>query len=322
MENAHYEQNDITLIVSIDFGGSKEVLEPAPNFTWTHGDKKVRTFSENQGLKKHLIQCGDYSLEYGAAIIFEDDIMPSPYFYDYVQQALDYYKDDQRIIAIGLYSQRWNGYANRLFEPLNKGSDAYVSQVVCSWGECIIGERWKGFKDWLKEHDEKLEYSYEVPHPAFYWKHSWCKYLMYYITSHDKYFVIPYLSLATNFNNAGTHMMEDSSVFHQPMVFGKRRYQFDRFENMTKYDAFSENLDLKYELQEKYNQKVCIDYFGTRRNHNSYDLCLSSVLLPYEVRETFGLEMRPYELNYWYQVPGEDLYLYDLHKPVKSHRNY
>ncbi|GFI34871.1 hypothetical protein IMSAGC014_01374 [Bacteroidaceae bacterium] len=75
-------------------------------------------------------------------------------------------------------------------------------------------------------------------------------------------------------------------------------------------------------MEKKYQKKVCIDYYGTRRNHDTYDLCLSSVLLPYKVVESYGLQMYPYELNYLYNIQGEDLYIYDLKNHAKQKRDW
>ena len=59
VEAARYDDDDITLIISIDHGGGNEIVRFAERFNWSHGNKIVRTFSENQGLKKHIIQCGE-----------------------------------------------------------------------------------------------------------------------------------------------------------------------------------------------------------------------------------------------------------------------
>ncbi len=322
LENSFYDEFSVTLIISLDFGGDQEILELANNAKWSHGEKIVRTFEQNQGLKKHLIQCGDLSMKYGAVIIFEDDIFPSPFYYQYVMQVLPFYEHDERVIALSLYSQHWNIYANRVFEPIQNGLDVYASQVVCSWGECLIGNQWKKFKAWFEQNEIHLKFNPESPSAVYSWDKSWCKYLIYYIISHDKYFITPHFSLATNFNDAGTHMIENTCVFQQPLLTGRRKFILGQFDELVHYDAFSENIDLKHKLEERYHRKVCIDYFGTRDNRNEYDLCLSSVLLPYTVIATYGLELKPYELNVLYNIQGNDIFLYDLHSPQKSRRNW
>lgn len=324
LESAYYEE-EVSLVISIDYGGDNRVTELARGFVWTHGEKMVKTFCENLGLRKHIIQCADLSMEYGAAIIFEDDIIPSPYFYSYVKQAVNYYQDEDRIFAISLYSQIWNGYSNRGFIPLKNEYDAFISQIECSWGECFIGKRWKEFKEWYKEKEDNLVYSYDVPHVVYDWKDSRCKYLLYYIVEREKYYLTPYHSLSTNFHSVGTHISVASSSYQVPLLYGDKEYDFPSFEKAVKYDAFFESIDLKNRLEKEYpNAKICVDYYGLHRDYHSYDLCFSSNNLPYKIVGSYGLELRPPELNYYYDVKGDDLFLYNIseaqkHKQQRRH---
>ena len=324
LENAYYEE-DVLLVISIDYGGDYKVTELANKFQWTHGKKIVKTYKENLGLRKHILQCGDLSMEYGAAIIFEDDIVPSPYFYSYVKQAVNYYRNDERIFAISLYSQIWNGYSNRVFTPLKNEYDAFISQIECSWGECFIGDRWSDFRKWYKEKENNLTYSYDVPHAVFDWKDSRCKYLLYYIVEKNKYYLTPYDSLSTNFHNVGTHISIASASYQVPLLYGDKKFNFPQFEQALKYDAFFESIDLKNRIEGDYPEaRICVDYYGLHRDYDSYDLCFSTANLPYKIVKSYGLELRPPELNYYYNIKGEDLILYDTskeenHKKQRKH---
>ncbi|MDE6566760.1 MAG: glycosyltransferase family 2 protein [Lachnospiraceae bacterium] len=320
LENAYYE-DEVLLVISIDYGGDDKVTELAREFVWTHGEKLVKTYSGNLGLRKHIIQCADLSMEYGAAIIFEDDIIPSPYFYKYVKQAVNFYKDDERVFAVSLYSQVWNGYSNRVFVPLKNEYDAFISQIECSWGECFIGERWKEFKEWYRQKEENLPYDYNVPHAVYEWENSRSKYLLYYIVEKGKYYLTPYDSLSTNFHSVGVHVSRASSSFQVPLFYGDKEFNFPQFENALKYDAFFESVDLKSRLEKEHpGCKICIDYYGLHRDYASYDLCFSSADLPYRIVKSYGLELRPPELNYYYDVKGEDLFLYDISVSEKHKR--
>lgn len=311
LEAAHYPDDDITLIISLDFGGGNEIRKMAEDFQWSHGNKIVRTFEENQGLIKHISQCGDYSMEYGAAIVLEDDILPAPYFYEYVVSALEYYKNYEEIFAIALYSQQWNGFANRAFNPIRREADIYLSQVVCSWGQCFIGERWKEFRKWFSE-NQNVDCLNIAPKAVSTWEKSLGKYLIYYIIKNNKYYVTPYESLSTNCHRAGTHISIGTSTFQVPLLQGNRKFVFTEPDNLVKYDTFFESLDLKRDIESKYSKKVCVDYYGLHSNYAEFDLCFSSEILPYKVIESYGLEMRPPELNYYYNISGEDLFLYDI----------
>jgi len=90
-------QKDIPLIISIDKATNEdEVVKVAKEFKWNFGKKEIRTFKERQGLRKHVIQCGDLSIKYGAAIILEDDLFVSPNYYNYIVNALDFYENSRK----------------------------------------------------------------------------------------------------------------------------------------------------------------------------------------------------------------------------------
>ena len=321
LNEAKYEFDDIPLIISVDYGETKEnknVLEIARSFIWNHGYKIVRTFKQTQGLKEHFLQCGDYSIDYGAAIMLEDDVLPAPYFYSYVVQALQYYKDENRVLAISLYSQYWNGYANRPFIPINQGKDVYFSQIECSWGECYIGERWKEFKVWYKRNVNNLLQRTDIPSQILNWENSYSKYIINFFIDSGKYYITPYVSLSTNFGDVGVHFKKNETLYQVPMMQGDKKYIFSDFEESVKYDVFFENINLKHELEKKYKCNVCLDFYGLRVSYEGYDYCISAQNLPYAIMKTYGLQMRPWEENIYRQVEGEGIYMYDLKKRRNS----
>ncbi len=320
LERAVYPE-DVTLIISLDYSGDDEIVHMANSFNWPYGKKIVRTFDENQGLKKHVLSCADYSHDYGAAIILEDDIVVSPYFYSYAQKAWEYYEKDKNVVSIALYSQKWNGFANRRFEPINRGYDVYASQKNASWGQCIIGERWKEFREWLSNHDGELAKDNRVPQSILTWKKSWCKYFNYYIDTHNKFVITPYISLTTNFNDVGTHMIGNNS-FQQSLLMGEKEWNFGEVNSLPKYDDFGDSMELADLLKKKYRKSVCVDFYGIRSNREEYDLCLSSAILPYEIYDSYGLEMKPYELNIIYDVTGDGIYIYDMKRKLAKAKNW
>ena len=99
LNQAYYpEHTTIKLIISIDKSDTnKEVLAIAENFEWKFGEKTVNYQKENLGLRKHIIQCGNYSLKYESVIILEDDLFVSPNFYLYAQKALGFSNDKKYI---------------------------------------------------------------------------------------------------------------------------------------------------------------------------------------------------------------------------------
>lgn len=322
LERTEYPVEDITLIISIDNSGQTDVVELAEGFCWSHGEKIVRTFKEKQGLKNHILQCGDYALEYGAVIMLEDDILPSPFFYRYAIEAIAKYKDDDNVAEIGLYSLRWNLHANRGFEPLYNGFDAYFSKVVCTWGQCFTKNMWKDFREWYSKNSEVNLSNDDVPKVIWTWKKSWARYLYFYMIENDKYCVTPYQSQTTNFHEIGEHAGVSVSGFQSVLNWGERRYRFPSINEAVKYNAFQDNEQLTSDLQMQYGKKILIDFYGLHNTYDKYQLCLSSALLPFEAVQKWGLEMKPYELNIYYDIEGNDIILYDLEKSKKVRRDW
>ena len=74
---------------------------------WKSNFKKVTVIEaeENKGLAKSIIGGVTKILEeYGNVIVVEDDLVLSPYFLQYMNGALDYYKEDQKIWSVSGYS--------------------------------------------------------------------------------------------------------------------------------------------------------------------------------------------------------------------------
>ena len=105
LENVDYDgRTDINLIFSIDNSGTNVVENFAKKYNWPYGPKTIRTFNERQGLKKHILQCGDYTEQYDIVVALEDDIYVSDSMYLYAYQAAEFYEDEDNVAGISLYS--------------------------------------------------------------------------------------------------------------------------------------------------------------------------------------------------------------------------
>ena len=324
VENANYDYSDVTLVISLDKSDvQKEVLRFAEDFSWSHGEKVVRTFETRQGLRQHVLQCGDLTEQYGAVIILEDDILVSPEFYHYTVEALNFYKDNATIAGIALYSHKYNGYAARQFEPLPNGYDTYMGQFGVSWGQCWTKSQWQAFREWLSGRENTpLEPCNEIPLAVPAWsKQSWEKFFIYYIVESDKYYVIPYEALATCFSDIGQHVKYVDMSSQVPLLQGRREYRFARFADAEKYDIFFENITLKEMFPKEISEDICIDLYGTRAGRHSERYLLTTKKMPYKQMATYGMFMRPRELNIRYHIEGDGITLYDTSVPQKKGKN-
>jgi len=66
---------------------------------------KIKERDKNYGLAKSIISgVTEIVNNYGKIIVLEDDLITSPYFLKYMNDALDFYKDNQAVISISGYA--------------------------------------------------------------------------------------------------------------------------------------------------------------------------------------------------------------------------
>ena len=318
IKSAEYTFNDICLIIRIVCSSIYEKLvEIVDSFDWTHGKKIIRIFDERQGLRKHVLQCGDLSEKYGAAIILEDDLIVSKSFYLFAYKAINHYYDDEKICGVALYSHSWNGYDNYQFLPVKNQFDAYLGQFSITWGECWSDKQWKKFKEWYTLHCDKLpQVNDKMPERISKWSQkSWGKYFASYIVEKDLYYLIPYNSMTTNFSDVGEHNAFISSA-HQVNLFSgvKSDYYLPSIDQAIKYDSFFERIfDNDYLIANICSKNICVDLNNAKKNtfNNRYLLTGIKINNAKEIA-SFGMKMHPVDQNISCRVEGNDFHLYDV----------
>jgi hypothetical protein len=151
IQQAHFSNNSVPLIISIDKSGSDDVFEVARNFQWKHGVKKIIQHPQNLGLKEHILSCGDLTETYDEIILLEDDLFVSPYFYEYATKALGFYSNEEKIGGISLYSYDMAENGFYPFYPVNDNSDVYFVQIAASWGQAWNKKQWGDFRRWFEK---------------------------------------------------------------------------------------------------------------------------------------------------------------------------
>ena len=311
---AEYPVEDVPLIISIDASGDPELYEYIRQFKWTFGDKYVNIETKRLGLRKHILQCGDLTRFFKAIVLLEDDIFVSPYFYSYVQQTLDKYGDDDRVGQISLYKDESCGFAGLPFQNIQDGSDVFLIQSVNSWGECWTEGMWNAFRQWYNVHADDSLVNVDMPGCIMKWTRSWSKYYHAYLIETGRYVLYPNVSMTTNFSDAGEHGGNNNSLVQSNLAQGTWIYRLPDFEKLTRYDIYCNNLDSCKWLGIS-EDDLTLDYYGINDNKKGRRYILSSRILPFAVIKTFGLMMRPIELNVKYAIKGSGLYLYDAEAP-------
>ena len=106
---------------------------------------------QNKGLAKSIIGGVTRILEkYGKVIVVEDDLILSPYFLQYMNGALDYYKDAEEVWSI-------SGYSFPMRSLQRYPHDVFYSYRGCSWGWATWLDRWVK-TDWeVKDYPKLME---------------------------------------------------------------------------------------------------------------------------------------------------------------------
>lgn len=323
LQNAEYGNDTITLIISIDYSGSEAVSDAAKAFEWQHGKKEIRTFSERQGLRKHILSCADFLDEYDALFIFEDDVIVSPAFYHFGKACAEKYKDDNYIAGISLYALQWNPNANLPFAPLKTEYDTYFVQYAQSWGQVWLKKSLKEFEKWYQDNLDffEKEERQNIPSNLYRWgENSWLKYHIAYCIVENKFFVYPYASYASVFTEAGTHSNIQLTRFQSEMIWScyRDKYEWAEWNNgAVRYDAFFENMELRDNFKDL-RTSIKVDLYGRKQIEDGDCYMLSTQILPYKVMQQYALQLRPMELNVYMDVKGRGIYLYDLKEKARS----
>lgn len=313
LEKVDYNnRDDIHLIFSIDNSGKQDVENFAKEYNWPHGQKHIRTFKERQGLKKHILSCGDFTEEYDIVALLEDDLFVSDSFYNYAYNAADYYFDDDRVAGISLYGfqKNWLNWVLR-FEPQKTEYDTYFMRIAQSWGQVWTKKKWQGFKDWF-ENNKEFTKSDRIPQYLNTWpESSWLKYHDRYCIENDKYFVYPYISISTNFSDSGEHSTQTSTDHQVELMCGKKSYRFPDFaENAVVYDEYMDRMKIGKHLAIP-DDLLCVDFWGTKPTSSYKKYLLSLEAKEYLVEKEFALALRPIELSVILGIKGRGIFLYN-----------
>jgi hypothetical protein len=204
------------------------------------GFKSVKIFESplNRGLA-HSIITGVTQVvkEYGKVIVLEDDLYTTPNFLDYMNQALDFYEQSQKVISIC-------GYGLKIKSPQNYKYQFYLYGRSSSWGWGTWKNEWLSIdwdvKDWHEFKTDKTavkQFNYNGSDMFKMLKstlegkgNSWAIRFGYAQFKQNKYSLMPFESFIENqgFGKEGTNTKFKFSRFKTKMDNGKNRnFKFD-----------------------------------------------------------------------------------------------
>lgn len=316
LQGDYHSCSNVPLVICIDSSGNEILYSYVNEFQWPFGDKYVIIQEKRLGLKEHIFKCAGLTKYFKGIILLEDDLFVARNFYNYANQAIDYYYDEPKVASISLYNEEMNGFCWLPFDRLHGDSDAYAVKAVFSWGECWTERMWNDFLEWNSKTDIQWE-SVDMPPQISTWTKAWSKYFHAYMAENDLYSIVPYVSLTTNFSDAGEHGESNNTIVQVNLQYGHKDYEFKPFSELVRYDAFSNNILVAEHLQMT-EKELLLDLYGTRENNLNKRFWITTRCLPYKVVKSFGLFLRPQELNVLYDIPGNGIFLYDTTVAAKK----
>lgn len=315
LNEADYCDDKVDLVISIDKGERQaEIIKVAEELNWEYGKKHIRAFSERQGLRSHILQCGALAKKYDAVVVLEDDLIVSKGFYSYCKQMIEFYDSNYKIAGISLYKHRINHGVNRPFDVAEGVADVFFMQVAQSWGQCWTSRMWEEFERWYDQNDGEIIPDATYPEYMARWERSWLKYNTKYLVETGKYFVYPYKSLTTNHTDAGEHSIVSCNDCQVPMLEETMEYRCCSFEDGVKYDVFFERVGIEDKVFPELNGVKLLDLMGLRKSFGDADFLFSVQSLPYCVIKEIRLCYRPLEFNLLKPLDGKGIFVYDLRK--------
>ena len=127
---------------------------------------KVIERKQNAGLANSVI-AGVTQLinDYGQVIVFEDDLVTSPHTLTYFNDALNRYRNKEKVMHIGAYMY-----------PLKSGDlpQTFFYRAATSWGWATWERAWKNFEPnidtLMRQFDKKKIAAFSIEHKMNFWK--------------------------------------------------------------------------------------------------------------------------------------------------------
>lgn len=155
-------KESIIFIFSDGYKGEKDKYEVEKVREYIHSLRDGEWFKKlviiespkNKGLPKSIISGVTKVInKYGKVIVLEDDLVISNYFLKFMNQALDYYKDNKKIWSI-------SGFTRDIPYLHTIDYDIYFSKRAQSWGWATWGDRWNKV-DWKVKEYRKFKIDFK-----------------------------------------------------------------------------------------------------------------------------------------------------------------
>jgi len=127
---------------------------------------KILASETNLGLAESIVRgVTQLTQEYGKVIVFEDDLLSSPYTLQYFNEALDRYEHEEQVMHVGAYMY-----------DLKDSSlpETFFYRAATSWGWATWGRAWKYFEPnidtLISQFDQERIHQFSIEGSMNFWK--------------------------------------------------------------------------------------------------------------------------------------------------------
>lgn len=319
--NADYTNYKVDLIFSIDYSGKNDVFDVADKCVWSYGNKRIIRKTENIGLRNNIISCGDFTSEYNAIILLEDDLIVAKDFYLYARNAVSFYNENENIAGISLYKYEYSEFGLHRIYIKETGFDTYFVQWPSSRGQVWTHKQWAEFRKWYDGNSNEVCLNKaNIPNMAKEWTKSWKKYYAAYLVETNKYFVYPYVSYSNVLPTIGEHYVDNINVDAVSLYQGHHdSYKFMPLDNGLFYDAFFEYKDICIKLPNGNSVYADMNLYSSKdKNNFIHDYVVTSLNLPnVSPLKSWSGDCIPFELNIENNCKGDFFKLYNVNDYIK-----
>jgi hypothetical protein len=165
LDAAQYDGNEVHADIWIDAPRTEDeaklherVVDIAQSWEWKHGAVKIHKRSEWVGLRRQWLDCYQPIHDNDTALILEDDMEVSTFFWQWLQQARAFAAQEQRgdaiaVAGISLMRQQYvNMKPTKKIAVIDSPEQLYWYRMAGMWGFSPQPQTWSMFLRWYESH--------------------------------------------------------------------------------------------------------------------------------------------------------------------------
>jgi hypothetical protein len=246
LDNAHYQgSKNLQLEIHMDFSASKRsvgALRVAKHFKFRHGSKFIRRVKHQKGLARSWYDAWTPGNDLERAIILEDDIILSPFWYTWLTTAWDKYGDRDELAGISLQKQLLIPQKPSKQMEMGVANSPFLFPLVGSIGFSPRARIWKMFLQWVNGLPDNFDVSIPLLVTSDWWneldkRHMWTQHFIYFCMQRGFYTLYASLpgkvTLASHMRSKGAHFNKNVGP---DFLIMKRKTAFMFPDEVVKYD--------------------------------------------------------------------------------------